>query len=431
MNAQLQSLRELVSPRTGILKSLALRPRSADQPVLPVIYEGVLSNYDFRKASAPERATCGKGLTEEIAMLGAIGEAIERYCAAHVGSDLRRDTTIAVKEEKGEGAIAAEEFVLYSEEQRARPEFPYWRHQPQDAIVWTTALELPDQNPVLVPAAFVYLNPVGDQPQDYFFGTNSSGYAAGPDVAAALRTALLELIERDAFTLTWLARRPAMEIDLQSMRGPHAATVTEIHRTYARWGTTIRAFALQTNLPATVVMAIALDETGDGPAAIVGLGCELEPASALRKALFEICQMHEPLRRRCAEQGRTRLDHYTDVHTLEDHAAYFFRQDHRHELDFLLNASGRIAITDFPDHSTETILDDLNLLQRAFAALGYRAVYRDLTTPDLQAYPIRVVRALVTQLQPISFGHGLQRLAGKRLKECGAEALNPCPHPLA
>ena len=81
--AQLQALLELVSPRTGIVKSLELHVKSVNEPPLPLIYDARLSHFDFRKADAIERGSSGKGMTEEDAMLGAVGEAIERYCASH------------------------------------------------------------------------------------------------------------------------------------------------------------------------------------------------------------------------------------------------------------------------------------------------------------------------------------------------------------
>jgi ribosomal protein S12 methylthiotransferase accessory factor len=77
---------------------------------------------------------------------------------------------------------------------------------------------------------------------------------------------------------------------------------------------------------------------------------------------------------------------------------------------------------------------DLRALSAGITAAGYRAFYRDMTTSDLEAYPVKVVRALVTQLQPIAFGHGYERLGGRRLYERGGiteDSINPCPHPLA
>jgi ribosomal protein S12 methylthiotransferase accessory factor len=55
---------------------------------------------------------------------------------------------------------------------------------------------------------------------------------------------------------------------------------------------------------------------------------------------------------------------------------------------------------------------------------------------------VHVVRVIVPELQPVHFGHGLERLGGDRLftlpQRLGfgdgrrsESDLNPCPHPLA
>jgi ribosomal protein S12 methylthiotransferase accessory factor len=430
MMSQLKSLLDVVSPLTGIIKTLNLRVKSADQPTPPYIYETSLSHFNFRKAEASERAACGKGETEETAMLGAIGEALERYCAAHPPSEneARRAAFHALTEE----AIPPGEFVLYSDRQYARKNMPVWVWKPEDELLWSSTVEMETGRQVLAPAGLVYMTQVSDHPQDALVALTSSGFAAGPDLNTAVRSAILELIERDAFVITWLGRLPAPEIDLERIGG----IAGEIYGTYKRWGTEIRAFALQTDMPAMVVMAVAMDQTGEGPAVFIGLGCELRPKEALRKALFEICQMHETARRRYESGTANGLNSYTDVGNLEQHAAYFFRRDHLHEFDFLLAraGNGRQPIENFPEHSHETVEKDLRALSAGITAAGYRAFYRDMTTSDLEAYPVKVVRALVTQLQPIAFGHGYERLGGRRLYERGGiteDSINPCPHPLA
>jgi ribosomal protein S12 methylthiotransferase accessory factor len=85
---------------------------------------------------------------------------------------------------------------------------------------------------------------------------------------------------------------------------------------------------------------------------------------------------------------------------------------------------------------------DIEKMRVALTGIGSRALYVDVTTPDLDEFPIRVVRTLATHLQPIAFGHDEQRLGGRRLYELpqrlgyGTEVrtergLNPCPHPIA
>jgi ribosomal protein S12 methylthiotransferase accessory factor len=280
--------------------------------------------------------------------------------------------------------------------------------------------------------------PAAAEPQDYLCASTSSGFAAGVDVAHAARAATIELIERDAFVITWLNRLPVREIDLERAEG----VTKEIIRTFGRWGTKLRAFLLPTDLPAVPIMTIALDETGAGPAAMIALGCAMHPRRSLEKAIFEICQVHEPLQKAHRDGRGEGANTYGDVRTLEQHAAYFFRRDHLHELDFLLERSASISIDEVQGHGGPAVDDDLRTLAGAFRAIGSRLLYRDVTTPDLSGYPIRVVRALAPHIQPIHFGHGQERLGGRRLYELPAQlgqsdgprleaSLNPCPHPLA
>ena len=68
--------------------------------------------------------------------------------------------------------------------------------------------------------------------------------------------------------------------------------------------------------------------------------------------------------------------------------------------------------------------------------------YADLTMPDVRDHGVSVVRVLASGLQPIHFGHGEERLGGRRLYQVPmklgyapvprtASEFNPCPHPLA
>jgi ribosomal protein S12 methylthiotransferase accessory factor len=75
-------------------------------------------------------------------------------------------------------------------------------------------------------------------------------------------------------------------------------------------------------------------------------------------------------------------------------------------------------------------------------AAGSTVAYVDLTMPDLEPFPVRIVRAFATGLQPIHFGFGEERLGGHRPfsvprllgavdRDLTEADLNPCPHPLA
>src|SRR5215213_1633694 len=80
---QIDRLMGLVSPRVGVIRSLNRIGCGAEEPSPPIMYQAVLSHFDFRNAKLIDRVAGGKGETEEQAILGAIGEAVEHYCASH------------------------------------------------------------------------------------------------------------------------------------------------------------------------------------------------------------------------------------------------------------------------------------------------------------------------------------------------------------
>ena len=80
------------------------------------------------------------------------------------------------------------------------------------------------------------------------------------------------------------------------------------------------------------------------------------------------------------------------------------------------------------DDDAETVLASIVAL---LAAAGHEAVIADITTPDVRAAGMAVVRALVPGLLPISFGAGRERLGGARLAGLPLSRLNRIPHPRA
>jgi ribosomal protein S12 methylthiotransferase accessory factor len=239
--------------------------------------------------------------------------------------------------------------------------------------------------------------------------------------------------------MTWMNRLPALEIDL-SRSGSAAANIT---RHYQRFSVEVRAFLMPSDLPGAVVMALSLDPDPSRPAQVIGMGCHLDPAVALIKALYEMCQGRPSEARRFADKSpRGRLTGYEDVRTLDDHSAFLSLPERRTEFEFLWAHGTKIGIEELPDRASGDSERDLDLCARALTSLGCRVAYVDLTLPDVAPYGIHAVRTLATGLQPVHFGHRTERLAGRRLFELPQQLgfadrprttddLNPCPHPLA
>jgi ribosomal protein S12 methylthiotransferase accessory factor len=429
--AQIERLLELVSPRIGLVRQLARVERAPDEPQPPILNAATLCNFDFKRAPAIERGAAGKGLTESEAIGGAIGEAVERYCASHV--DRQRLYRTMLRDAPA-GAVLPQDCVLYSDAQYRRPGFPHQRPGPELEIDWVRATELPEGRETWVPAVAVYMHGNNVMPGDALFTPTSSGLAAGPTVEDAVRSGLCELIERDAFLVMWMNRLAVPELALDGGEGPLAA----IAEHYARFGVALRLFDLTTDVGIPVVMALALAGDAPGPAAVVGLGCHLDPQAAALRAAFEVCQV----RPSHVQRQAARTLAAAEVRGIEDHSAFFAQRSALPELDFLVQTPRRRRLADLGNRATGDAAGDLATCVAALRGAGCRVLYTVLTTPDLADYPIHVVRTLATGLQPIHFGDGMARLGSTRLVEAAArmaperppgreEDLNPCPHPLA
>lgn len=431
--ADIERFLAVVSPRVGIVRSLNRMGTEIVEPSPVVLYQAGLSDFDFMgEEGRGSRVGVGKGETEDEAVRGAVGEAIERYCSWQPDYE---EILEASSDELGSSAISPPEFVLYSEEQYKNEEIPYRPFDGKRRMGWVRGRSLPDDGEVFVPASFAYLTHLHEEQMCL---NTSNGLAAGSSVDAAVLSGLYELIERDGFLITWMNRLPVAEIELDGLRG----LPRHIRAYYRRFGIEVRVFNAATDLPVHVMMGFVIDRSGGGPAAVIGLGCSLDPVEALTKALLEVCQgrLSETWRHHNRSPG-DRITSFQDVHKLEDHGALFAEPEMLRELDFLLETPRRQRLGDLANLSVGDATADLAACVRVLQRANSRVAFVDLTTPDVAPLGFRVVRAVATGLQPIHFGHRRERLGGRRLydvpRELGyvseartASDLNRCPHPL-
>lgn len=422
----------LVSRRSGILTDISPQARGPDEPCPPHLWNATLAQYGFSPASMIMRTAGGKGLTQAQAQLAAMGEALERYGA--VAWDISRLRVGLASSD----AITPADCVLYSEAQYAAG-LPFTKWTPATETTWMTCTALPSGQAVDVPAALVYLVTPPPRAEDYVTHITSNGLAAGKDLTHAILSGLHEVIERDAFMITWLNRLPATLLRSPET-GCHAAAII---RHYARFGVTLRLMSLHTDQVPYVMMAIAEDPALGGAARIVGLGCDLDPALAIDKAVFELCQLRPGMIARIqTEDVAARLQRNEDVISVEDHGVFHALPAQAAAFDFLSAAGAECDLADLPVKTCGTPEADLDLIARCAQDTGVRIAYAEITPADIAPLGPRVVRVIGAGLQPIHFGFGKGRYGGKRLFEAPVHwglrqeplheaELNPCPHPLA
>jgi len=416
-----KALEGIVDRHVGIIKMLTADAGAAPPYDFPVTATAVVSTYTEGALRHAHDAMIGsgKGLTKVDALIGAAGEAIERYSASRYrAADLLQSPAKAMTD----AFVDPRRLCLYSEEQYAQPDFPCVRFDENQSIHWTRGWWFGTKEPVWVPALPAYFNFEACH-HEFFCHVSSNGLAAGADVDDAAMRALFELIERDAFMLTWLCQLPSRRIVLDDMLEPGVA---EVVRQMKQRGAEVELYLLDgTDLDMPVVMCLALGE-GALPAVSVALSCHLDPRVAVRKSILEQAHVGPYLMRQVAEMKVPATP--ADVQTLDDHAAYYFTPERLPIFDFIRNTDRSIRYADLPQADDVSVAACAARLEKA----GVQVAVVDVTSPDLLDSPFRVARAIGLDVQPIHFGERFRRLANPRLaKHSGGRPLNPHPHPLA
>jgi thiazole/oxazole-forming peptide maturase SagD family component len=223
----------------------------------------------------------------------------------------------------------------------------------------------------------------------------SSGLAAGRDVADARRRALRELVERDAFMVTWLRRATRERI---SPRGVPAAA-TEMARVLRDHGWQATWVNLTLDSHPVILCCLTHDDEG----LTVGAACDHDAGAALCRATTEALVL--ALRFRAPQGPRPEP---RAVRSPRDHLL-LHRDPARHaDHGFLYASTDELELGDVPRPES----DDL---EAQLETLGYSPLTADLTTE--RCAPYAVVRALAPGLVPLTFGWGQEPLGLPRVRD--------------
>jgi len=162
----------------------------------------------------------------------------------------------------------------------------------------------------------------------------------------------------------------------------------------------------------TTALCLSIGDGVEWPGVTLALGADLNPLTAIRSAILEMGQTGPHLRRLLLNKIRPAPNDESAVRDMLDHATYFFPVQRQHHFTSLRYGGRRISLRDLD--ATETA-SDLAACRAAIAAAGNEVAVVDVTSSDVRTGPFRVVRAISPDLQGVSYGFGLDRLAVPRL----------------
>ena len=405
----------LVGQHFGVIRSTGEMPRRWDDPMISIIG---MQLADTASLGGPRSSlnTAGAGLTRDEAWCAAIGESAERYCALLSNKLLAVRIAAFADFEPGE-AIDPAELALYSQEQYATTGFPMRPFRRDTVVPWVEGKHLTDSvqpaRHCWIPAEFVHLahDPTCKRPLHV---PTSNGLAASTSLESALLSATYEAIERDAFLVAWWNGLRAPRVDLTSNEMAWFRQSLEMLFLWPRIDYHVADLTADTRMPVYAVISVGPSE--DGLITSFGAACHPNARTALLKAMLEAAMGRSYVRQLVRDDPTKRFRRdLSDIRTFADHAQFYTR--HPRSRSRLLNLVSNRVFAKLDAFAAPDTADPGSCLSQLAARLediGFNPAWCELTTTDVRAADLRVVRVVIPGMIPIYANHHLPPLGGAR-----------------
>lgn len=424
----------LVDRSVGIVRHVSQAPREPGAPAF----------FHYSAKACNTLAFCdqknftiagGASTNRTIALAKALGEAVERYCSAIYD---KKELPLTSFTNASFPCIPPRNFALFSQKQYLQRNFRFSPFNSHTPIRWVQAFDLVKGEPCYLPAAMVFL--------PYFFDREngehpitqpiSTGLACHSSRAKAILSAICEVIERDAFTITWQARLGRPHINVETLSALNRDLVQRLERI----NSTVTLLNLTMDMGIPAVLSVLQSHVPDAPALVFAASADLDPEEAVRKSLEELAHT-----RRLAQLLKTNLppcipdQNFENIVNQDLHVRLYCDHANTHLADFIFESQQRIRFDEMENLSTGDPEIDVKTLLKKVVEVNHRVLVVDLTTPDVSESGLFVFRALIPGFHPLFMGHWMRALGGSRLwqvpQKLGYQGItklsgdNPAPHP--
>lgn len=414
-------LQRCVQPHTGLLPTCHLLERQ------PSDWPGIFNAAAPEEPQNPWQTISGAvGLDAQSALTAAIAEALERHSAALVHLPVRTRDTFGLHDR----ALDENDFAPYSESQRHQPGFP-WPMLRRGEDLFCSVYDLANNQLVWVPQEWVGLGPRQGQAR---LPSTSSGLAACADVAEGpwlgLLRATQEVLERDALTCTWLNGLGGRQLPLPPSLQAQATQL----------GADVAAYDLTQAWNPHPVIAVAGGWPVQGRLRYaLGIACRHRLREALDKAWLEWAQGLTFAAHMQRQHGEAPPPEAHSLRRFDQHAAFYTLRPELWPRTALVRYRRWVSPpAEAVEEQPQPTVMVLQQLRMQLAAAGINLYYRELTTPDVAATGIRVMRVLAPMLSGLHaderapfLGGRCQDVSWRYPGEVGHTPFpNPLPHPL-
>lgn len=374
--------------------------------------------------------TAGTSLNKGKALVKALGEGVERYCA---GSYNSHELIYASYSELKSSAIHPSTFKLYLENQFSHKQFPLVKFEINTKIYWTSAINPLSKKQYYVPAELVYCPFVLDTIEENIAESISTGLAAHCSFNEAAINGFLEVVERNNFMFSWLTKTTPLLVSQDSLHKEHA-TLIDLYESYG-YKVDICYNPGKDGIPSFIALV-----KGSRPynvPLLIAAATHLDPSVAVTKCLEEIALMERLCQQKMLDPSAlASVADYSKVTSLLDHVMIWLNPEMWHHANFLISNNQSIDLSEIPNKLTNVPELDLLHIINSIEKLGYQTFIADVTPEDIQRLGLCTVRAMVPAYLPLNKSYHCKPLGAKYLTDYlnvdkTKFQINQIPHPFA
>ncbi|MDO5850946.1 MAG: YcaO-related McrA-glycine thioamidation protein [Methanobacteriaceae archaeon] len=322
----------------------------------------------------------GKGPTKAHAKASSMMEAVERYSA----EQQENDNTIIQKYDP-KTCLNPEKLII-------SPHITI-----NDEIEWVSAINIKTNEEILVPANAVY-HPYNNSKVQHLFRSNTNGLASGNQLEEAIFYGLMEVIERDAWSIFEVHKTNPIQIDVTTTQNQ---IIRDLVEKFERENITLNLLDITSNIGIPTVLAVSDDLSLKDPALLtIGVGTHLNPEIAVIRAITEVAQSRATQIHGTREDTvRAKLARDTGYDRMKRINKHYFQEP-----------ESTIKIEDIFDKSTNNFKEDIKITLKQLKEQEINNTYYVDLTREIN---IPVVRVIIPQAELYAID---PTRAGKRIK---------------
>ncbi|MEA5503551.1 YcaO-like family protein [Halotia wernerae UHCC 0503] len=405
-----------VSEKTGIIKKLSQLVCTSDEPEFFHFQAELCDPRRWLYSDADNlgvwdsiltSAAYGSSTKKTEAIAKTIGESIERFCLYAFDRRYFLNDSYGNLLESAVDVVDLDKFASPSEEEMSNNPggyIPLTTLSPDQPIDWVKGLSLQTRKEKLIPACFVYVSYRFNTPGELINYPISTGTACSRSPEKAAVKGILEVIERDAFMLTWLNYMEAPRI-VGLEDGKDSELQASLKR-FEKYSGDLQVYLLPTDLDAYVALALVIYANGDDHALTAGISASLNPEEAVTKAIQECAFVRQRLNEYSRTMSEEELKNLSGVH--------YATPESLEKVKFLLETKNSVSLASLPNLDTSSDSKNLQNLLSSLESRGLEAITLNIGLEAFEKLGFWVYKTIIPGMQPLS-QNGYWFLGGQRI----------------